>query len=76
MRADAVVVAATPGTDAPLLQYSVGGVAISDANIRIKDIESDPGYGHAVAGLLAKTICQSAQVQRFLGKLSAGPGAK
>jgi hypothetical protein len=72
MRGDAAVVALVPGTGEPVVQYSIGGVKLSDANIRIADLASDAGYRHAIADVLARDICGSVQVQGFLGSLSAG----
>jgi len=76
MRTDAVVIAVIPETGGPVLQYSVGGVKQSDANIRVADLASDAAYRHAIAGLIAQSICQSAQVHGILSKLSAGTGTK
>jgi TPR repeat protein len=73
MRADAAGISSIGPKGQEVLQYTVGAVKTSDANIRLADLVGDAGYRHAIANLIAQSICQSAQVTRFLASLAAPP---
>jgi hypothetical protein len=61
MRSDAAAIALVGPKDEPLVQYSVRGEKVSDANIRASDLERDPRFRQSVVLLIAETIGEHVQ---------------
>ena len=70
MRSDAAAIVLEGPKDDAMVDYTVGGVKVSDANIRAVDLEGDPSYRAQIADLIAQTITQQAPVKKFLSTLA------
>lgn len=70
IRSDAAAISLEGSKDDAMVDYSVGGVKVSDANIRAVDLEGDPSYRAQIADLIAQTITQQPPVTKFLSTLS------
>lgn len=65
LRSDAEAI----GTVAGMVQYSVGGVKVTDEGISSTDLVASPGYLHTIAEAMASNIYTSIPAQAFLEKL-------